>query len=113
MSIRVEPDDLADHADHRPFAYIVTVGPHDSSSRLHVMAVRVAVQGATVTCDRVGNSTRRNIDTEPSVTVVWPPLPNGGPGPHDHYTLIADGRGTVHGESVRVEVDAAILHRPA
>ena len=113
MSIRVDPDHLAEHADLRPFAYIVTIGPNDPAFRVHVVAATVTVRGANVSCERVGNSTRRNIEANSSVTVVWPPVPNGEAGSYDHYTLIADGWGSVRGDSVDVSIDAAILHRPA
>lgn len=115
MSIRVEPEHLADHADSRPFAYLVTVDAQGENRRVHVVAVAVSVSGATVTCDRVGNSTRRNIEVDPSVTLVWPPAPSSTreSGAYDHYSLIADGSGSVHDDTMEVIVHAAILHRPA
>lgn len=115
VSIRVEPERLAEHADVRPFAYVVTMGSSEDKAHVHVIATAVTVSGALVTCKAVGNSTRRNIGINSSVTLIWPPAPTDGgeSGPYDRYTLIADGYGSMDGESVVVSVDGAILHRPA
>lgn len=109
MSIRVEPSQLVDHVGRRPFAYVVSSGSGESP--VHVVAVAVTLDGAAVDCSRVGGSTRRNIETQPLVTVVWPPHEDATE--FARYTLIADGRASIHGESVIVEVESAILHRPA
>lgn len=113
MSIRVEPADLADHADRRPFAYVITMTGGEAP--VHVVAMAVTVRRDTVVCERVGGSTRRNIAAHSSVTLVWPPSAEADPieSDHDRYTLIADGHGSLHGEAVEVTVHSAILHRPA
>lgn len=109
MSIRVEPARLVDHVGRRPFAYVVSSGSGDSP--VHVVAVAVTLDGPAVDCSRVGGSTRRNIETQPRVTLVWPP--HEDPSEFARYTVIADGRASVQGEAVVVDVESAILHRPA
>ena len=76
-----------------------------------MVAVAVTLDGAAVDCSRVGGSTRRNIETQPLVTVVWPPHEDATE--FARYTVIADGRASINGESVVVDVESAILHRPA
>lgn len=109
MSVRVEPAQLVDHVGRRPFAYVVSSGSGESP--VHVVAVVVGVDGATVDCSRVGGSTRRNIGSRPRVTVVWPPHEDATD--FARYTVIADGRASMNGETVIVDVESAILHRPA
>lgn len=109
LSIRVVPERLVDHVGSRPFAYVVSFGAKESP--VHVVAVAVTLDGAAVDCSRVGGSTRRNIGTQPLVTLVWPPSDDAGE--FARYTVIADGRASVNGDAVVVEVQSAILHRPA
>ena len=111
MSVRVEPTRLAEHASARPFAYVITLRPADPRSGAHIVSLPVDVNGATVVCHQVGESTRRNIDADSAVTLVWPPHHDAGE--YGAYTLIADGRGAVRDSQVTVEVVSAILHRPA
>lgn len=109
MSIRVEPARLVEHVGLRPFAYVVSSG--SAESPVHVVAVTVTLDGATVDCSRVGGSTRRNIGLQRRVTLVWPPHEDATE--FARYTVIADGRASMDGETVMVEVESAILHRPA
>ncbi|MFM8483676.1 MAG: pyridoxamine 5'-phosphate oxidase family protein [Actinomycetota bacterium] len=109
MSIRVEPSQLVYHVGRRPFAYVVSSGSGESP--VHVVAVAVTLDGAAVDCSRVGGSTRRNIGSQPRITLVWPPHEDATE--FARYTVIADGRASINGESVIVEVESAILHRPA
>lgn len=107
----MEPSRIADHADQRSFAYVISVKNELGGPQVHVIAVTVEIDGARVDCSRVGGSTRRNIAVNPQVTVMWPP--KSGTAEFDEYTLIADGQAKVDGDSVFVEIDSAILHRPA
>jgi len=109
LSIRVEPSQLVDHVGRRPFAYVVSSGSGDSP--IHIVAVAVTLDGAAVDCSRVGGSTRRNIESRPHVTLVWPPYEDTGE--FARYTVIADGRASMIGEAVVVDIESAILHRPA
>jgi hypothetical protein len=118
LSIRVVPDQVIDHAGHRPFAYVVSTRDDASLQlRAHVIAVVVDINGAEVDCSRVGGSTRRNVATNSNVTLIWPPISRSneyaGSNEYDSYTLIADGQASVRDETVVVTVSSAILHRPA
>lgn len=111
MSVRLEPDRVADYANRRPFAYVVSTASDNGGIRAHVIAVVVTIDGERLDCSRVGGTTRRNIATNRNVTVVWPPI--SGPEKYDDYTLIADGQAHIEDDLVIVVIEAAILHRPA
>lgn len=106
MSIPVPPTELAEAAQGRSVALLVSVG---AEGRPKVAQIHPVVQGATVRC-RVGPGTIRNLEGHPDVTVVWPP----GPGHDDGFVLLADGRARPFGpgaDMVVVEIEAAVLHR--
>ena len=48
-----------------------------------------------------------NVQANPQVTVLFPPLAPRG------YTLLVDGEASVEGDDVRVAPAGAVLHRPA
>ena len=103
LSIPVEPNELAQQLHDRRFAYLITV----TDNRSHVVALVPEVNGAVLGFTTSGKTTRRDIDANSRVTIVWPPSESS------EYSLIADGDATVHGDEVRVVVGRAVLHRPA
>lgn len=111
MSIRVEPENISDYADHRLFAYVISTKDDPSGSQVHVIAVTVEINGSLVDCSRVGGSTKRNIADNAKVTLIWPPI--AGAKEYDDYTLIADGHALINDDKVIVTIGSAILHRPA
>lgn len=104
MSVKVDLDELAGALADFTFAYLITVG---DDFRAHTVAVDPVLTSGGFGVDRVGNSTRRNVEAHPDVTLVWPPSQPGG------YTLIADGRAELTGDGVTVVPARAVLHRPA
>lgn len=112
MSIRVTPVDLSEHLAGRPFAYVVSAG----ESGPKVVAQVCRVTGSQVRVADVGRGTAANIERDPHVTLVWPPVDSPS---HDldRYSLIADGVASVDDDDGRsdlvIEVSGAILHRPA
>ena len=107
MSIRVEPAEIADQLARRPYAFVLT----NSDDRVHVVALRPQVNGATLEFDRIGRSSATDIERNPLVTILWPG--SEGPDEYDLYSLIADGRGEIVGGVLRVVIAKAVLHRPA
>ena len=108
MSIRVDPSAIGEHLEGRPFVYVLTT----RDGRVHAVAHRVAVDGATVSVATVSDSLLQRIETDPAVTLLWPPARDVG-GENAHYSLIADGEGSAHDGVLRVVVTSATLHRPA
>jgi hypothetical protein len=103
----VEPAEIADQLARRPYAFVLT----NSDDRVHVVALRPQVTGATIEFDRIGRSTASDIERNPLVTIVWPG--SEGPAEYDAYSLIADGRGEIVNGVLRVVMSTAVLHRPA
>ncbi|MGP4057027.1 pyridoxamine 5'-phosphate oxidase family protein [Mycobacterium sp. 4D054] len=104
MSVKVDPDRLAEVLGDFPFAYLVTVG---DDYRAHTVAVAPVATDGILRIDSIGNSTRRNASAHPAVTLVWPPREPGG------YSLIVDGRAEAAGDGMRIRPAGAVLHRPA
>lgn len=53
-----------------------------------------------------GRGSVANVEANPILTLVFPPLANPG------MTLLVDGIGAVHGEDVLVTPTGAVLHKP-
>lgn len=104
MSVPVAIEDLVAATGEYRWAYLLTVR---DDLRPHIVAV-----GPTWDRDQlvigVGRATARNAAARSSVSLVYPPVEEGG------YSLIVDGDATVVGEDiVRVAPTGAVLHRPA
>jgi hypothetical protein len=87
-------------------AFLITVG---DSGIPHVVSVAVDWDGATLTT-QAGRTSRSNIATRPSVTLLWPG------GPSDQYGLLVDGTASaIDGADgpLTITPTSAILHRLA
>jgi hypothetical protein len=108
MSIPVDPDQLAQSvAEYGPTAYLLT---SDDDGRPRVTQVMGAISKNRVVV-AAGGSASRNAKARPAVTMLWPPVDDGG------FSLIADGVAEVDdpgpGAIVEVVVTSAVLHRRA
>ena len=113
MSVRIEPSDVADAVNRRPYAYVVTASPEGP----HVRAVVARWSGEAFVA-RVGKQTSVNVARTETVTVVWPPLPGGEcRDQFDNHTVIADCTATCSDNGDSFELHArptsAVWHRPA
>ena len=104
MSVKVDLDELARHVATYGFAYLLTV---TDDERAHAVAVRPALDQGALTVEGLGRGTRANLDARPEVTLLWPPVEQGG------YTLIVDGRASLTAAGAAVTPGHAVLHRPA
>ena len=107
MSIPVDPDLLAQSvAEYGPTAYLLT---SDDDGRPRVSQATVATISKNRVAVTAGGSASRNAKARPAVTMLWPPVDDGG------FSLIADGVAEVEdpGPSATVEVvvTSAVLHR--
>ncbi len=109
MSIPIEPQFLEQHMRGRPFAYVVSM----STSRPHVIAIRAELFDGHLDCSQVGKSTRRNIVSNPSVTIVFPPAADISDDEFAKYSLVIDGSALPEGDRLLVRIESAVLHRPA
>lgn len=112
MSIEVPIPELADELDRRPFGYLITVGDDRSA---HVIALRPQVvtrpqMGTGAVILRFTTDSRRaarNVGERPDVTIVFPPVDDGG------MSLIVDGSGETASDGIDVTPTWAVLHRAA
>ncbi len=104
MSVKVELGELASTLADFDVAYLVTVS---GEGRSHVLSVWAEPTDAGLVVEGVGRHTQANAAAHPDVTLVFPPLQQGG------YTLLVDGRASVDDTTVTVAPTTAILHRPA
>lgn len=92
-------------AEYVADAYLLTMstdGPHTSH-------VSVAQDGKCLTC-ALSKSAARNIDDQPNVSLLWPPLEKGG------YSIVINARAAKteadYGPVARLELTKAVFHRP-
>ena len=113
MSIEVPIDELAATVERYDFAYVVTVS---DSGRPHLVAVRPTVSGGELSVS-VGRTSFANATVRPEITLVFPPVEEGG------FSLVVDataesGAGSASGSGataglMRLTATWAVLHRPA
>ncbi len=104
MSVKVDLTELATQLEPFGFAYLLTVG---EQLRPHAVAVRPVLAEGLLTVEGLGRRTGDNLAARPDVSLVWPPVEEGG------YTLIVDGHAAVTASGATVEPSHAVLHRPA
>lgn len=104
MSVKVDPDQLADKLADFTFAYLISVG---DDYRAHTVFVEPVFRDGHLDVGAVGRHTRDNTTRHPQVTMVWPPHDPGG------YSLIVDGRAHPSDETLTIEPTRAVLHRKA
>lgn len=105
MSLKVELADLPSKAAEYGPGFLLS---GDGSGGPHAMHVRYEFSADPVvaTCN-VGRSAARNIEANPLVTLLWPPLEDGG------FSLIADGEALVEEGIATIKMLGAVLHRHA
>lgn len=96
------PAALTDAVPAGAVSYVVTVA---ADGRAHVVPAEATLADGTVVVAGMGSRTRSNLAAGSVVTVVWPPADLGG------YTLIVDGTGEIHDDTVVVRPTRAVLHR--
>ena len=107
MSVPVELDTVRDRiAEYGAVAYLVTVG---DDGRAHVVSVEVRVDGDRLVVP-TGRTSRRNLEANPALTLLWPP------GPDPTYSMLVDATATSFSDEpteATLEPHSAVLHRVA
>ena len=92
-------------SDYGADAYLLTIGADGP----HTSHVTVAQKGDGLTC-ALSKSAARNIDGQPSVSLLWPPLEKGG------YSIVINARAAKteadYGPMATLELTKAVFHRP-
>lgn len=108
MGNDVEPGALAAEISQRATGYLLTV---TDRMRPHAVPVEAELAEGALTVRRPGARTAAYARERPAVSLLWPPVQQGG------YTLIVDGDATVEDDGedfvLQVRVVRAVLHRPA
>jgi hypothetical protein len=110
MSIKVSLTDLPTELPKWGFGFLVTASDDGAS---HVISLIPDISQnpdgeVRLRLDAGGGRACRNVPSQPTVTIVFPPLPNG-----DGFSLLVDGKAVVDGDVVEVTPTGAVLHRPA
>ncbi len=107
MSVPVELDAVRDRiAEYGAVAYLVTVS---AEGRAHLVSVEVRVDGDRLVVP-TGRTSRRNLEANPALTLLWPPRPDPA------YSMLVDGTATSFSDDpaeVTIEPHSAVLHRVA
>ncbi|MDP9072825.1 MAG: pyridoxamine 5'-phosphate oxidase family protein [Actinomycetota bacterium] len=104
MSVPVDLSGLRDEVDRYGLEpYLITVS---DDGRPHAVAVAVVWDGELMSTG-AGSRTASNVADRPAVSLLWPPVDDGG------YSLIVDGRAhsDPNGGRILVEPVKAVLHR--
>jgi hypothetical protein len=102
MSVGVELDRL--HEEVARFGstpYLLSVS---DDGRPHATSVSITWSGDSLVAG-VGRRSAANCVDRPDVSLLWPPVEDGG------FSLIVDGTASVDGERVTVAPGRAVLHR--
>jgi hypothetical protein len=102
MSVVVELADLPDRLREFDRGYLLT----SQSGLVKVVSVRAVPNSGGLRIAAPGRGSVANVDGNPNVTLVFPPLTDAG------LTLLVDGIGAVDGDDVLVTPTSAILHKP-
>jgi hypothetical protein len=104
VSIAVPLDELAAEVGRRGPGYLLTVG---DDQRTRIAALDIRARGDDLVAGGAGPGARANLAARPDVSLLWPPVDDGG------MSLIVDGRARLDGELVVITPTWAVLHRPA
>jgi hypothetical protein len=105
VSKEVALDDLAVTIGDYDFAYVPTVS---DDQRPHLVAIRPVVLESGELEVPVGRTTIANAAARPQITLVFPPVEDGG------FSLVVDALASGDGSgSLRLRPTWAVLHRPA
>lgn len=104
MSIPVKRTDLERTLEDYGDGYLLSTS---AEGRVKAITVTARIEGGVVVVPGPSKGTSANLAENPSATLLFPPLAQGG------YTLLVDGRAEADADGFRLSPDSAVLHRPA
>ena len=110
MSHAVSVADLEQTAGrYGPAPFLLYAGRSGSARVNHIVVESITVDGdrALVRCRGFGRGVTERVGASAPLSLLWPAPEPGA------FSLIADGVGALDGDSLVVEISAAVLHRPA
>jgi hypothetical protein len=103
MGTKVDLKRLADTLEEYAYAYLMTCDPQ---GRPHAVAVHPTLLDSQLHVDGVGWRSRANAQASTVVTLVYPPVTEGG------YSLIVDGTSSLTEDGLAVTPTVGVLYRP-
>ena len=103
MSIVVDLDPLAETLAEYPYGYLLTT----SGGAVKAVTVTATIVDGAVVIPTESRGSARNLGTNSTATLLFPPTTHHG------YSLIVDGTAAADGAGFRMEPAKAVLHRPA
>lgn len=101
MSIPVALDELDRALSDVGHGYLLTT----RAGRVRVVSALPRLVDGRLVVSGPGRGSLANVVDEPAVTLLWPPLVEGG------MSLLVDGTATTEGDDVVVVPQGAVLHR--
>jgi len=102
MSVLVDLADLPKTLADFDRGYLLT----SRDGLVKAVSVRAVPEDGGLRIATPGRGSVANVDANPNLTLVFPPLANPG------MSLLVDGIGAVDGEDVLVTPTGAVLHKP-
>lgn len=102
MSVLVELADLPERLREFDRGYLLT----SRNGLVKAVSVRATPAGGDLRVPTPGGGSVANVGTNPSVTLLFPPLESPG------MTLLVDGTAVADGDDVVVTPTGAVLHKP-
>ncbi|MEP9363818.1 pyridoxamine 5'-phosphate oxidase [Nocardioides sp. CN2-186] len=101
MSVLVDLADLPKTLADFDRGYLLT----SKDGRVKAVSVRAVVEGDALVVVTPGRGSVANVGANPEVTLLFPPLTEGG------MSLLVDGTGAAEGDDVRITPTGAVLHK--
>ena len=102
MSVLVDLADLSERLREFDRGYLLTT----KDGLVKAVSVRAVPEDGGLRIATPGRGSVANVDANPNLTLVFPPLTDPG------MSLLVDGIGAVDGEDVLVTPTGAVLHKP-
>ena len=101
MSVVVDLAEIPDRLREFDRGYLLT----SRDGLVKAVSVRAVVEDGTLVVAGPGRGSVANVGANPAVTLLFPPLEDGG------MTLLVDGSAAAEGDDVRVTPTGAVLHK--
>lgn len=107
MSHAVPPEGLAEAAQDYAANPFLLYSSTDGSARVNHVLAEVRAEPPTIVITGFGRGVIARVSNGAKLSVLWPAQDSTS------FSLIADGYGRLEGDELIIDVESAVLHRPA